>query len=39
MKLRYYTQHAPEKVQWAKDLFLREVKILSIVLPGIDSVC
>ena len=32
MKLRFYTEHHPEKVEWAKDVFLREVSHANLFL-------
>jgi len=32
MKLWFYTEHHPEKVEWAKDVFLREVSHANLFL-------
>ena len=32
MKLRFHTEHHPEKVEWAKDVFLCEVSHANLFL-------
>jgi len=41
MKLRFYTEHHPEKVEWAKDVFLREVNHVNLfsTAPFPDLIC